>query len=111
MRRGDCYRYAARRTMDFGGFYVEGTFHDIPHAWNEKDGLVRDYQLHGRRLPGHRDVLPPAMKDGIPRGEYAGIEHFRIRGARAVARRLLAEGYFGAWSEWTLTAMKEAATS
>jgi hypothetical protein len=83
--------------MDHGGFYVEGTLNGVAHAWNEKGGLVRDYQRHGRRLPGHRAILGPALREGIPRAEYDGVEHMRIRGRRAVARRVLREGYYGAW--------------
>lgn len=112
--RGNCFQYAGKRMLaepkDTSARVVHGTYElmlisryairDI-HGWFEKDGLVWDWQTHGRTPKGRsRFKVTGATPPPVPREEFYRTRKVEVRQSftrEQMAQAMCDAGHWGPW--------------
>jgi hypothetical protein len=106
---GDCFHYAGRRMLaepeDTSARVVHGTYEAFPghrdiHGLFEKDGLVWDWQTHGRAGSRSRFKVTSTTPRAVPRDEFHRTRKTETRRSftrKQMMQAMLDTGHWGPW--------------
>jgi len=110
LTRGNCFEYAGKRMLAepkaTSARVVHGTYEVAPgwrdaHGWFEKDGLIWDWQTHGRTPTGRsRFKVTAATPPPVPREEFYRTRKVEVRRSFTQKQMTQAMSDAGHWGPW-----------